>query len=293
MQTKKDIQALLAGVATLPKKRFGQCFLIDLNLLAKVVDEAELSGVETVLEVGPGTGSLTEELLARARQMVAVEVDTDLAGILRTRFEGRERLTLIEGDVLAGKHAISPTVLEAVEPKACLVANLPYNIATPLVAECLIESWRSLLSDGVRFERLTFTVQEELAQRLVASEGRDYGPVSVLVALLGQAKLGTFIPASAFWPAPKVASRVVRIDFDPVAAERIGDIMLLRRVLDMAFSQRRKRILTTAKARGAPVDPKQFAVALDQAGINPDTRPDHVAPEAYLRLIEAIKKNDE
>lgn len=299
MQTKKDIQALLAGAGTHPKKRFGQCFLIDLNLLTKMVDAAELGGQETVLEVGPGTGSLTEELLARAGHVVAVEIDTHLADVVRRHFAGREKLTLIEGDVLAGKHVISPAVLKAVAPNGSLVANLPYNIATPLVAECLIESWRSLRGPGVRFDRLTFTVQEELAQRLLAQKGRDYGAVSVLVALLGRAQLGAFIPASAFWPAPKVASRVVRIDFDPTAAERIRDLTLLRRVLEMAFSQRRKRIQATARARGAPVSPAQFSDALTRANVDGGARADHVSPDEYLRLVEALyeeigsRKNDE
>lgn len=288
MQTKKEILARLAEAGIRPDKRRGQCFLIDLNLLRKVLEAAELSGGETVLEVGAGTGSLTEELLARAGCVVAVEVDKALAALLRRRFAGENRLTLLEGDALAGKHAVSPAVLQAVAPRASLVANLPYHIATPLVVECLLESWRSLRGEGVRFDRLTFTVQEEVARRLTAREGREYGPASVLVALLGCARLGAFLPAQAFWPAPKVDSRIVRIDFDPDLAGRVTNMDLLRQVLEMVFSQRRKNLLSTSRAKGAPFPPERFAAALSVAGVDASLRPDRLSPEAYLRLAQAL-----
>jgi len=290
MQTKKDIQALLDEMGTSPNKKFGQCFLIDLNLMRKVLEEAAITRDETVLEVGPGTGSLTEELLARAGRVVAVELDSTLAELLRRRFAAEPRLTLIEGDALAGKHAISPAVLQAIAPRAKLVANLPYNIATPLVAECLLQSYHSLMGDGVRFDSLTFTVQEEVAQRLVAQEGRDYGPVSVVIALLGRAKLGTFVPKTAFWPAPKIDSRVVRIDFDEARARRIENIDLLKRIVEMTFTQRRKSILATSRAHGAPVSHDQLAEALAAAGIDPSSRADHIPPEDYLRLSLALNR---
>lgn len=285
MQTKKDIQALLGEVGAGPNKRLGQCFLIDLNLMRKLLEDAAVAGDETVLEVGPGTGSLSEELIARAGRVVAVELDKGLAALLRRRFAAEPKLTLIEGDALASKHAISPAVLQAVAPKAKLVANLPYNIATPLVAECLLQSYHSLRGRGVRFDSLTFTVQEEVAQRLVTREGRECGPVSIMVALLGRARLGSFVPKTAFWPAPKIDSRIVRIDFDETLASRIGNIDLLRRILDMAFTQRRKSILATSRARGAPVGHDPLAAALHSVGIDHAARADRIAPEDYLRLV--------
>jgi 16S rRNA (adenine1518-N6/adenine1519-N6)-dimethyltransferase len=288
VQTKKDIQAILAQIGAGPNKRLGQCFLIDLNLMRKLLEEAALSGDETVLEVGPGTGSLTEELIERAGKVVAVELDRGFAALLRKRFTDEPKLTLIEGDALAGKHAISPTVLEVVAPKASLVANLPYNIATPLVAECLLQSYHSLRGEGVRFESLTFTVQEEVARRFVARQGRDYGPISVMIALLSRARLGAFVPKTAFWPVPKIDSRVVRIDFDEDLAGRIENIGLLRRILEMAFTQRRKSILATSKARNAPVHHDQLAAALQAADIDHTARADHISPEDYLHLAKKL-----
>lgn len=288
MQTKRDIQTLLRETGTGPNRRLGQCFLIDLNLMRKLLETAALQGDETVLEVGPGTGSLSEELLTRADRVVAVELDNALASLLRRRFAAEPRYTLLEGDALAGKHAISPSVLAAVAPKARLVANLPYNIATPLIAECLRQSYHSLTGQGVSFESLTFTVQEEVAQRLVAREGRNYGPISVIVALLGRATPGAFVPKTAFWPAPKVNSRIVRIDFDAAQARKIENLRLLRRLLEMTFTQRRKNILTTTRARTAPIPREPFAAALKSAGIDSTRRADQVAPEEYLRLVREL-----
>jgi 16S rRNA (adenine1518-N6/adenine1519-N6)-dimethyltransferase len=142
--------------------------------------------------------------------------------------------------------------------------------------------------DGVLFESLTFTVQEEVAQRLVAREGRHCGPISIITTLLGSAKLGAFVPKTAFWPAPKVGSRIVRIDFNAQQASQIQDIHLLRRILEMAFTQRRKNIHSTARARGAPVNHDQFAAALEFANVDPTRRADQIAPEEYLRIVQAL-----
>jgi 16S rRNA (adenine1518-N6/adenine1519-N6)-dimethyltransferase len=166
-QTKHEIQALLAGAGAEPRHRFGQNFMIDQNLVRLVADAGGIGPADLVIEVGPGTGTLTDELLARGARVVAVEIDRDLAGLLRERFVANDRFTLIEGDALAGKHALNAALLSAIGaiPPASgglygggnargagvqssggggggggvkLVANLPYNIASPLVIELLI-----------------------------------------------------------------------------------------------------------------------------------------------------------
>ncbi len=289
MQTKKEILTLLERFGAKPRKQFGQCFLIDTQLMDKVLDLAELTGCETVLEVGPGTGSLSDELVRRADRVVAVEIDRKLSALLRKRFEATENFRLIEGDVLASKSRIAPGVLEAVAPKAQLVANLPYNIATSLIANCLIESWRSLAGEGVCFERLTFTVQREVAERMAAVGGGEYGPVSVLIGLLGKITLGRMVPAKAFWPVPKIASQIVRIDFDPAQSALLKDLPTLQALLSMVFTQRRKRILGAAKARGAAFRPDVLAPALESAGIDPSVRAEEISPEAYGRLANCLK----
>jgi 16S rRNA (adenine1518-N6/adenine1519-N6)-dimethyltransferase len=288
MQTLTEIRSLLAEAGQRPNKRLGQCFLIDLNLMQAVVDTADLTGGETILEVGPGTGSLTEALLERAGRVVSVEYDRKLAEIIERRLSGRENFTLIQTDALAGKHEIAPQVLAAVGPRAVLVSNLPYAIATPLVVEALIESWRSLRGRGVCFERLTFTVQQEVAERMAATTGKAYGSASVMLQLLGDVSLGKAIPASAFWPRPKIDSRIVRIDFAADRAGQIEDIQTLQALLHLAFTQRRKHIGTVVKARGAPFDADAFGQALSEAGIEPSTRAEDLLPAEYLELAQRL-----
>lgn len=144
MQTQTEIRATLLQAGFAPRKMFGQNFLIDFNLMGKILELADVRPDQTILEIGPGTGSLTEELLDRAARVVAVEIDRGLAGLLIERLGDRANFCLIEGDALAGKHAISPAVFDAIGPRASLVSNLPYNIATPVVMECLASSWRAV-----------------------------------------------------------------------------------------------------------------------------------------------------
>lgn len=253
-----------------------------------VVDLADIAPDRCVLEVGAGTGSLTEELLQRAGRVVAVEVDGALAELLGRRYAEAETLRVLRTDALAGKHAIAPEVLAATAPQADLVANLPYHIATPLVAECLCSSWRSLQAEAVRFGRLTFTVQSEVADRLAARSGADYGSVSVLVGLLGEVRLGASLPPGAFWPAPRVSSRLVRIDFDAGRAGELKNLDTLQAVLRLAFTQRRKHVGKVVRARGCRIDPDRWAEALAASGVAPTARADEIPPEAWRTMANTI-----
>lgn len=308
MQTLNEIRDVLNSMGLRPRKQFGQCFLIDKNLMRKLLELARVGPDRTVLEVGPGTGSLTEELLEHAAKVVAVEIDRDLAGLLRQRLAGRKNLVLICGDVLAGKHAIAPEVLAALGPSSDLVANLPYQVATPLVAECLKMGTGTCFPDDsgrgaeresakigdcprflTRFCRLTFTVQREVADRMTARPGGGrYGPISVLVSLLGRTTAGPAVPASAFWPRPKVESRILRIDFDAALAGRLADVRTLERVLSLAFGQRRKQIGSVAKRKNSPFLPGQFEEALLAAGVDPALRAEEVSPEQFRVLSNAL-----
>ncbi|MFW6133806.1 MAG: 16S rRNA (adenine(1518)-N(6)/adenine(1519)-N(6))-dimethyltransferase RsmA [Planctomycetota bacterium] len=294
MQTLSEIRGLLDSAGLAPRRRLGQNFLIDRNLMGKLLDLAGPLSGRTVLEVGAATGSLTEELLARCAdeggRVVAVEADPRLAGLLRRRLADARRLTLLQRDVLAGKHEIADDVLDATGPRASLVSNLPYNVATPLVAEALAVTWRTRRGRArtpCAFDRLTFTVQQEVADRLAAAPGCGaYGPVTVAVALLGRVSSGPAVPPEAFWPRPKVASRMLRIDYDERDAPR--DLDVLRRLVATAFAQRRKRIGSLAKRCGADLDAGAVAAALEVAGIDPDARPEAVAPGRYRAAADAL-----
>jgi len=231
VQTKRDIQSLLATAGIRPLKRFGQNFLIDGNLMRKLLVAAEPGPTDVVLEVGPGTGSLTEELLAISGHVVAVEIDRTLQTVCWDRFGASPRFTLIRGDVLERKTSIAlqvrRTLLDrhlALGGRLMLVANLPYQVATPLVVDLLLSELPVSL--------MCFTVQAEVADRLMAEPGtKEYGPISVFCQLFADVSRIARVPASAFWPAPKVESAMVKIhiksdvSIEPDVQSRITELV--------------------------------------------------------------------
>ena len=294
MQTLSEIRQILQTAGLKPQKRFGQNFLIDKNLLSKLLELAGIQPHQIVLEIGPGTGSLTEELLLQAGRVVAVEIDSGLAQLLGQRLTEQKNFRLIHGDVLAAKHRISPEVLEALGKRAVVVANLPYNLATPFLAECLVGSWRAVVKKtGCRFDALTVTVQKELADRLVAGCTpcrcrADYGPISVLVALLGQVTLGPHVPATAFWPRPKVDSRIVRIDFNLQAAKNLFDVEALQKLLQLAFGQRRKQLTALLRIKQTNFSSEVLAEAFTAAGVDTIRRCEQLEPETFALIANAL-----
>ena len=291
MQTLKQIREILAAAGLAPQHALGQCFLIDQNLLAKVVQIADVAPGATVVEIGPGTGTLTEELLARAGRVVAVELDRGLGQVLADRYADQAALTLIRGDALAGKHALNGQVLSAAGPVADLVSNLPYNIATPVVALCLSQSWKTRIAgeEGTFFPRLTFTVQREVADRFVCEPGsRAYGPVSVLVATLASATLGPVVPPTAFWPKPKVDSRIVRLDFDEAKAGKLASLAALEGVLGLLFAQRRKQVGALARHTEKRGVLYGLVDALTAEGVELSLRAEQIGPDLWVRLANRL-----
>ena len=297
-QTKKQIEAVLAGAGSRPRHRFGQNFMIEPGLVRAIADAGQIAAGDTVIEVGPGTGTLTEELLERVGptgRVVAVEIDRDLAAALRGRFAADGRFALIEGDALAGKHGLNADLAAAIDlarpapadgthapvdtaetPGARaavrLVANLPYNIASPLVVELLL----------ARVDLLAFTVQKEVADRLRAgpASAKDYGPLSVVVQSLAEVEVLRTIPPAAFWPRPKIDSALVRLRRRPPAeAAMAGRERAFGRFVSAVFSQRRK----TVRKGLAPLVPDPAAI-LAAAGLTGEERPEQIEP-AQLRAM--------
>jgi 16S rRNA (adenine1518-N6/adenine1519-N6)-dimethyltransferase len=276
-QTKRDIQALLAEAGSEPRHRFGQNFMIDGNLVRLVAQSGMLTAADLAIEIGPGTGTLTDELIARAGRVIAVEIDRDLAGMLRQRFATEPRFQLIEGDALAGKHALNPDLLASIQlaqrsAVSCkLVANLPYNVASPLVIELLIA--------GV--ETLTFTVQKEVADRLRAGGGTDaYGPISVMAQMLARVEVLRTLPPQAFWPAPRIDSALVRLIRD----DRLGDqANPFGRFVHQLFSARRKTLRKAMTQAGFDA-----ATALCKTDVDGQRRPEELTPEQIYALFRSI-----
>ncbi len=212
------------------RKSFGQNFLVDQAALRAIVAAAEVAPGDPVLEVGPGLGVLTAALLAAGAMVTSVELDARLLPHLREEFAdelavaGPGGLTLVHGDAMTFDLGRMPA-------RAKLVANLPYNVATPVVARAL---------ESGRFSRLVFLVQREVAERLAAAPGSSaYGALSLLVSHFGRARVVRTVPPGAFLPPPKVTSAVVRIDTDPAATP---DPELFR-LVHQAFAHRRKTLV--------------------------------------------------
>lgn len=271
-QTKQQIQAHLSSAGSQPRHRFGQNFMIDQNLVRLIAAEASLRSADTVIEVGPGTGTLTEELLASGARVIAVEIDRDLAQELRATFADRDTFTLVEGDALDGKHAVNAELLRQIADSARvkLVANLPYNIASPLVIELLLA--------GV--ETLVFTVQKEVADRLKGgADSDDYGPLTVMAQLLSRVEVLRTLSPHAFWPAPKIESALVRMTRDDRLGERARAFGVFVQKL---FSFRRKTLRKALEMMDLPAD-----AMLAKSGFDGTKRAEAFSPEQLLALFDA------
>jgi 16S rRNA (adenine1518-N6/adenine1519-N6)-dimethyltransferase len=280
VQTKQQIQALLDQIHSYPRRQFGQNFMIDGNLLRLVAAAGNVAPQDLVIEVGPGTGSLTEELLSTGAGVIAVEIDRDLAELLRQRLGQRTGFKLIESDALAGKHSLSHSLQTEIAAAVAdgktvkLVANLPYQIASPLVIEMLVA--------GVAL--LAFTVQKEVGLRLKAPAGSEhYGPLSVMAQLLAKVEILRAIPPQAFWPMPKIESALVRMTRQDELGLHAGQFT---RFLHGVFSYRRKMLrkgLIESSIAEAVADQ-----ALARTGFDPRLRPEELSPSQWLALFHAI-----
>ncbi|MCC5786620.1 MAG: ribosomal RNA small subunit methyltransferase A [Phycisphaerales bacterium] len=273
MQTLAEIRALLESRGFAPRKSFGQNFLIDQNLLRKLADSAEIGPGSLVLEVGPGTGTLTEELLDRGAEVIACELDRGLCELLRERLGANERFTLIEGDCLAKKSQLSTEVASTIgDRKFSLVANLPYSAATPLIM--------TLLVDHPNCERMCVTIQREVAERLAAAHGskaygsKAYGPISVVAQSCAQVRIVANLPPSCFWPRPEVNSAMVRID--RLGHPLCGDLQGLALLSKRLFSSRRKQ-LGSVLGRNFPFPD----------GVDPGARVESLTPAQIVGLLQA------
>jgi 16S rRNA (adenine1518-N6/adenine1519-N6)-dimethyltransferase len=282
-QTRRQIEALLNGAGIRPLKRFGQNFLIDGNLIRKLVGAAGVRPDDVVLEVGPGTGTLTEELLAVAGHVVAVEIDKGLAGVCRERFGDNDRFTLLHTDVLERKSRIAPVVLETLHDRQLqlggrmmLVANLPYQAATPLVVDLL-------LGDD-QVSPLCFTVQAEVADRMLAPPGgKDYGPISIYAQALGTARRIARLGPQSFWPAPQVDSAMVRLEVHAETDPRLK--AGLARVVHACFLHRRKTLKWTLRRL---VDDSTLQQIDADRRWDLDARPEQLTVTQWIRLAQFL-----
>ena len=259
-----------------PGRRWGQNFLVDEAWAERIVAALEPAREDTLLEVGPGLGALTERLVRRAGRVVAVEIDRRLAAALRERLAGAGNLELVVADVLQ----VDLPALVAGSSRVKLASNLPYSITSPFLIR-----W---LSSPLAWERAVLTLQAEVVDRLAASPGTAaYGALTLFVRYHARVeRLGT-IGAGAFWPRPEVDSAVIRLWPHPQPPVAVANPEALFDLIRAAFSRRRKR-LANALAAHPRVGREEARRACREAGIDPEARPENLTLDDFARLANAL-----
>jgi len=262
-----------------PKKRLGQHFLTDPRLLARIADALAITPADTVVEIGPGRGALTEALLARAGHVVAIELDRELIPVLQARWGEDPRFTLVEGDFLAQDLGALATAAGATASDGYLLAgNVPYNITTPILFHALRRP---------RAQRAVYLVQREVADRAAAAPGSDaYGALSVNLQALATVRSLFRVPAGAFTPPPQVESAVLEVvpRTDPVISE--AEEADFRTFVQAAFGLRRKQLRRVVRTIWS-LDAEAAEAVLARSELTPDRRPETLAPEDFARLLRA------
>ena len=256
-------------------KKLGQNFLIDHSVVQRIVEAAELSDKDTVLEVGPGIGTLTQGLAESKAEVVAVELDKRLLPVLATTLEGYDNVRIVNGDIL--KVDIMAEVGQK-EFKCC--ANLPYYITTPIIF--------ALIEKRLPMERLVAMVQKEVAERMAAKPGgKEYGALSVAIQYYTVPEIAFIVPPESFIPAPSVDSAVIVCKRREKPAVAVEDEELFFKVVKAAFSLRRKMLNNSLKNMG--IDSAQCAAWLERAGIDGKRRAETLSLEEFAALANTFK----
>lgn len=261
------------------KKQFGQNFISDDHLLAKIVEAAEITPEDVVIEIGPGAATLTAALAEKAAQVIAIEIDKDLFPIIERRMAGYSNFELVAGDAMKVDFDALAAKYEAKSYK--VVANLPYYITTPIVMR--------FLEEGFRVSELVIMVQQEVADRFLANPGtKAYGAITAAINYYGSVSRAFNVPRTMFTPRPEVDSSIVKIKCYENKPFEADDEKLLRRVIKAAFGQRRKTLNNALKALNLPKE--ELDEALKTAEIDASLRGETLSIEEFVRLSNAISK---
>ena len=255
-------------------KSLGQNFLIDGNVVRKIVREAGITKEDYVLEIGPGMGTLTEELALNAKKVVAVELDRKLLPILDETLGAYDNVEIIYGDIL------EIDIKKLIDEKlgggpVKLVANLPYYVTTPIIGK--------LLEEDLNLESINVMVQKEVADRMAAGLGsKTYGSLSVFVNFYTNPKVVVKVPKTVFMPQPKIDSAVIQLELKKNLPDIDRDQFF--KVVKAAFSKRRKTIINSLSTFGFDLEKDQIRQALEKVGIKPEERAENISVEDFIKL---------
>lgn len=263
------------------QKKYGQNFLIDKNILEKIVDAAEIGKDDVVLEIGPGIGTMTQYLCERAREVIAVEIDDKLIPVLADTLSEYDNVTVIHEDILKVDIRALAEEKNGGRPIK-VVANLPYYITTPIIME--------LFESRVPLESVTVMVQKEVAERMKEGPGsKDYGALSLAVAYYAVAEIIAEVPPACFIPRPKVSSMVIRLTCHKEPPVEVRDEKFLFSVIRASFQQRRKTLVNGLNnAPWIPVDREEITRCVESLGYGPSVRGEKLTLEEFARLANLL-----
>lgn len=290
-QTKSFLIERFREMGISPATRHGQNFLIDLNLHRLIIDAADLSERDVVLEVGTGTGAITAAVAELAGAVITVEIDGHLFELASEQLIDFPNVTMLHVDALKNKNHFNPVVLEAIgeqlaaapDRRLKLVANLPYNIATPVIS--------NLLSCPYTPHMMVATIQKELAERMVAQpRTKDYSALSAWIQCQAEVEIVRIMQPSVFWPEPKVESAIVRIVVDPERRAAIGDLTFFHNFTKAIFIHRRKflRANVVAALKGV-LDKPEVDEILAEMEFADDARTEQLDVPTLLRLADLVR----
>jgi 16S rRNA (adenine1518-N6/adenine1519-N6)-dimethyltransferase len=290
-QTQSFLIRRFAEVGIHPNTKRGQNFLIDLNLARLLVDAAQLTADDVILEVGTGTGSLTGMMAPHVAAVVSVEIDPQLHQLASEELIDFENVRLLSLDALRNKNTLSTEVLDVLREELAagpgrqlkLVANLPYNVATPIIS--------NLLAGDIVPTTMTVTIQKELGDRIMARPStKDYSALSVWMQSQCRIELVRVMPPTVFWPRPKVYSAILHIEVDTALRERIPNRAFFHEFVRAMFFHRRKFLRSElASAFKGQLDKAAADEIMHALDMGPTTRAEELDVAAMLRLCEAVR----
>ena len=284
MNTLKKTKTIMAKYGIVANKRFGQNFLIDDNILNKIIESSEVTNEDLVIEIGPGLGNLTEYILDVAKYASLVEIDKNMLEILSDRFSTRDNYNIINEDIL--KIDIDKEV-ENVENKLGLkfksvkvIANLPYYITTPIVFK--------LLQDSSRISDITVMVQKEVADRIVANpKSKDYGILTVMAKYLSESSIQVIVPKESFIPAPNVTSAVIRMTKQK--KYKVNNEKLFFDLVHAAFAQRRKKMVNSLESvKFNNMNKAELNELMQKCGVSENARAEELEIEKFIEISNII-----
>jgi 16S rRNA (adenine1518-N6/adenine1519-N6)-dimethyltransferase len=267
-----QVGKLLRQSGIRPKKRLGQHFLVDEAILNTILVAAELSPADIVIEIGPGLGVLTAELARRAGKVIAVELDTRLASLLKRKLASLPNVNVINADILK----VSPSQLLERKSDYKVVANLPYYITSPIL--------RHFVEASPKPSLMVVMVQKEVGEAIVAGPG-EMSLLAVSLQVYSKPKIVSYVPSQSFYPPPKVDSAIVRFDLLPQPAVKVADINGFFQVVKCGFSSPRKQ-LHNSLAQGMGEKPAEVSLLLERAGIESQRRAETLSLDEWARLYE-------